>query len=59
MCNINTAICSKVYSIDKNSNLFEMIGNVPVFLEEFVHVDADFDKIFRSFSKFIKLSGVN
>ncbi|TQR14732.1 hypothetical protein [Psychrobacillus soli] len=56
---LHAAICSKIYSIDKSSNLFEMTGNVPVFLEEFVQVDIDFKKLFRSFSKFIKLSGVN
>lgn len=56
---LKAAICSKIYSIDSPSYLFEMVGNVPVFLDEFVDINVEFANIFSSFLKFIKLSGVS
>lgn len=55
---LQAAICSKIYSIDMPSNLFEMVGNVPVFLDEFVITSVDFKELFSSFLKFIEISGV-
>ena len=55
---LQAAVCSKIYSIDMPSNLFEMVGNVPVFLDEFIVTSVDFKGIFSSFLKFIEISGV-
>ncbi|MGG2082595.1 hypothetical protein [Lysinibacillus pakistanensis] len=54
---LQAAVCSKIYSIDMPSNLFEMIGNIPVFLDEFVVINVEIETIFSSFLKFIKISG--
>lgn len=55
---LQAAICSKIYSIEMPSNLFEMVGNVPVFLDEFVITSVDFKDLFSSFLKFVEISGV-
>ncbi|PIC67280.1 hypothetical protein CSV71_05860 [Sporosarcina sp. P21c] len=55
---LHAAICSKIYSIGMPSNLFEMLGNVPIFLDELDIASENFDEIFSSFSKFIEISGV-
>lgn len=56
---LQAAVCSKIYSIDMPSNLFEMVGNIPVFLEEFVVTNVFFKNLFSSFMKFIEISGVD
>lgn len=56
---LHAAICSKISSIDSPSNLFEMIGNVPVFVEEFISSEVDFNSLASSFFTFLKISGVD
>lgn len=55
---LHAAFCSKVHSINMPSNLFEMVGNIPAFLDEFVVTDIDFKNLFSSFLKFVEISGV-
>lgn len=55
---LQSAICSKVDSIDMYSNLFDMVGNIPAFIDEFIDTEKNFKKLCSSFLKFIKISGV-
>ncbi|MFJ7746696.1 hypothetical protein [Peribacillus sp. NPDC097295] len=55
---LHAAICSKIYSIEMPSNLFEMVGNVPTFLDEYIQADIDYNDIYISFAKFISISGI-
>lgn len=54
----HSALCSKIFQIDMNTNLHEMVGNIPLFLSEYTKVDVDYEKLFSSFNHFIQLSGV-
>jgi hypothetical protein len=49
------ALIGKVNSLDSFHNLFYFPGNLPKLLAEY-EVDADYDKLFESFKKYMELS---